>query len=135
MRSTAPSTKVVDKNPVRIDHMHVEKDISYFGAKGKGCADASLKTDVNRGVVNCDKGDGRELRISCNSNLIMDDGVNESQLEGVIILNYKLRRRVEDNAMNVGNTFGSNSNTIELGHANPKNMYIVGTGFQTRQEL
>ena len=69
------------------------------------------------------------MRISCNSNPILDEGVNGSQLEGVIILDSKRRRRVEDNAMNVDNAFDSDSNTLELGHVNSKNVDMASTGF------
>ena len=74
LRSTALSMVGANKSPVSSDHMNTKKDIPYFEARRKGYAEVNLKNDVNRGIINCDKSDGRELRISCNSNPILERG-------------------------------------------------------------
>ena len=85
------------------------------------------------GVDIADNNQERDLRDSCNLKLMEEDKHSASQLNGIIIMDAKRRRMVENNNLQEENMDGVESNTLLLGHANSKNMDMAGTGFQARQ--
>lgn len=100
--------------------------------KEKGKETMSSQRETN-GVDIVNNNQERDLRDSCNFKLMEEDKLSESQLNGIIIMDAKRRRMVENNNLQEENMDGVESNTLLLGHANSKNMDMAGTGFQARQ--
>ena len=70
-------------------------------------------------------------------NFMQEDKANESQLfgEGVIILDTKQCRMVEEHGLIEDNMDGIVTNSIMLDQANLKNLELAGSGSQACQTL
>ena len=129
MASGSDSMAVVSRN--------TEKEVTCFKANGKGVKEGQWE---NAGLRCDDIGDKitkRDLRDSRKFNFMQKDKANESQLfgEGVIILDTKQCRMVEEHGLIEDNMDGIVTNSTMLDQANLKNLELAGSGSQACQTL
>ena len=114
---------------------NIDKKCACFKANGKKVKEGQWENVVVIGDDGGDKINEHDLRDPCKLNFIQEDNMNESQLNGVIILDSKWCRMVEEIGVKKDKMDGLITNSHMLGQANSKNLDIASTGSQACQVL